>query len=523
VEENSVIFANGLVVTCDPLNRVGRFHLLVRDGRIQEIGGTLEMLSQLNPAATIVDASNRVLLPGFVNAHYHTESFLLHALTDGKPIAAWKSIRPLRQRTDLLMEAGYRTHMENVSRAAALAHIKSGTTTVGEMPLSYDAEGFDALQRAADSTGLRRVTVLQTWEQVERAREQRALGKRFALALGREEDYTVYSFENHVRTAKEFDCSLVAHAAEQRDDVDSVRKKFQKDLCVVYRDFGALRPSTVMVHMNHLAAADVALLSEADAPVVLCPYSTSLKRSGYPLLRRIAGKRLRLCVGTDWGNTDMLRELRFLGALPTLFSGVPTFSALDLLRMGTIDAAAALGVGQEVGSIEAGKRADIVSVALDDIRIDPLRESEYGAQTAEALLRSATAHHIQDVMINGGFVVRAGQAIRVDEEEVSRGFRQTFSDLIPSGEGKEAAGRAPSRTPSGPEKIFSFPSGDRGSEAEAESFIEGFAVLQESAPVSPAEPASPPPPMRPAPPEQSQSAPSLPKDVKKVFGEDDDF
>jgi 5-methylthioadenosine/S-adenosylhomocysteine deaminase len=523
VEENPVIFANGLVVTCDPLNRVGRFHLLVRDGRIQEIGGTLETLSQLNPAATIIDASNRVLLPGFVNAHYHTESFLLHALTDGKSFAAWKGLRPLRERIDLLMEAGYRTHMENISRAASLAHIKSGTTTVGEMPLPYDADGFDALQRAADSTGLRRVTVLQTWEQVERAREQRASGKRFALALGREEDYTVYSFENHVRTAREFECPLVAHAAEQRDDVESVRKKFQKDLCVVYRDFGALRPSTVMVHLNHATAADVALLSETDAPLVLCPYSTSLKRSGYPLLRRIAGKRLRLCVGTDWGNTDMLRELRFLGTLPTLFSGVPAFSALDLLRMATIDAAAALSMGQDVGSIEAGKRADIITVALDDIRIDPLRESDDGAQTVETLLRSATTHHIRDVMINGGFVIRAGQAICVDEQEVSRGFRQTFSDLIPSGEGKEAASRAPSKTPSGSEKIFSFPTGERGSESEAEGFVEGFAVLKGSAPVIPFAPAPAPPPRRPATPEKSQSAPSLPKDVKKVFGEDDDF
>ncbi len=520
--ENPVILANGLVVTCDPLNRVGRFHLLVRDGRIQEIGGTLETLAQLNPAATIIDASDRLLLPGLVNAHYHTESFLLHALTDGRPLALWKGNRLLRDRMDLLSEAGHRAHLENITRAASLAHVRSGTTTVGEMPLPHDAEGFDAMQRAADSIGLRRVTVLQTWEQVERARGHRTSGRRFGLALGREEEYTVYSFENHVRTAKEFECPLVAHAAEQREDVDTVRKKFHKDLAAVYRDFGALRPSTVMVHMNHIGATDVELVADADAPVVLCPHSTSLKRSGYPLLRRIAGRRLRLSIGTDWGSTDMFRELRFLWSLPSLFSDMPAFSALEVLRMATIDAAAALGIAQDVGSIEADKRADIVSIALDDIRIDPLREADNGMQVAETLLRSAGTEQIREVMINGKFVVRGGQLLGVDEQEVGRRYRQTFNVLIPPAEGKGSGTRVPSRAAVQPEKTFSFPTGERVAESGGQSFVEGFQVAKGPA-ESPVSPPASPPPQRPAPVERPANTPSLPKDVRKVFGEDDDF
>lgn len=525
--ENPVIIANGYVLCCDPTNRRGRFHLLVHDGRIQEIGGTLDLLTAQHPSAPVVDATDRVILPGFVNAHYHPHSFLFHEVTAGRPFSSWKNDRSLRDRVQSFLEPAHADQLGIIVRAALLANVKSGTTCIGELPPPVEARGFDLLLAAADTVGIRTVMMLQNWSQIARAREEKGSHHRFMISLGREEDYTVYSFENYVRSAKELGCSLVAHAGELRQNVDLVRKNFLKSLCTLFRDFGALQQSTLLIHMNHAGKEDAVLLAESGSTVALCIASAARKQSGYPFLRALAERPTRLCLGTDWGSVDMFAEMRFLLALPKLFAGMPVFSALDVLRMATIDGAVALGLGEEIGSIEVGKRADLTFFALDDVRCMPPCDGWNADQYAELILGALSSRDVVNVMVEGRFVVRDGRAALVNEEETIAEFRKV-REVVLTGEERQEEQRHMVGSLGSPvvrPKTYAFATGDRVLNPESEDFVEGIAFVKKPVPKTHIEE------------EQTKSSessqhsaipqptgkPELSKNVKKVFGEDDDF
>jgi 5-methylthioadenosine/S-adenosylhomocysteine deaminase len=527
VAENPLIIANGYLLCCDPGNHVGRYHLLVRDGRIQEIGGTLETLITLNPGATVVDASARLIIPGLVNAHYHTLSFLLHELTAGKPFSSWKNSRSLRSRTESFLEPGNAEQLRFVTLGALLASVKSGITCVGELPPPVEGRGFDLLLDAAGAVGIRSVMMLQNWAQITRVREEKASQHRLMISLGREEDYTVYSFENYARAAKELGCPLVVHAGELREDVDLVRKNFLKSLCTLFRDFGVLRPSTLLIHMNHGGKDDARPLTESRATVALCPASAVRKQSGYPFLRMLGEYSSRLCLGTDWGSVDLFTEMRLLRALPKLFAGMPVFSSLDVLRMATINGAVALGLEEEIGSIEVGKRADLTFLALDDIRVVPPRDGWNAGACAELVIGTFSSHDVADVMVDGRFVVRGGRGTLASEEEIITGFREIRETVLSGEERYHEPPRMAGSTATHAvrAKIYTFATGERTQTAEGEDFVEGFTVVKtpshEGLPEKENPPSSDPqqPPSIPRPMVQ----PELSKNVKKVFGEDEDL
>ena len=517
MEENPVIITNGYVLCCDPGNRAGRFHVLVRDGRIQEIGGSLEMLTALHPSATIIDATDKLIVPGLVNAHYHTLSFLLQELTAGKPFSSWKADRILRDHFQAFAEPGNADRLSVVARAASLAHLKSGTTCVGNFPPPVDAHGVDALVAAEDSIGLRSVMMLQTWDQIARVRQGKQAGRRFLVSLGREDDYTVYSFENHVRSAKELGCAVIAHAGEQRSDIDLVRRNFSKSLAALFRDFGALQPSTLLVHMNHAGKENVELLTEAGASLALCVASAARKQTGYPLLRMLTGRPARLCLGTDWGSTDMVAEMRFILNLPRLFAGMPVFSPLEVVRMGTINGAEALGVADEMGSIEVGKRADLTFFSLRDVRIPSPREGWTADKFAGLMLGSLSAQHVSEVMVGGRFLVSNGRSSAANEQDLIAELGAVRDGVLPTGE------QRPQASLSVRAKVLAFTSGERTLTPEGELFIEGSAGVERSDSAGDIEQKPSPMPLRPSVTPHATVQPELSKNVKKVFGEDEDL
>lgn len=525
MEEDPVIITNGFVLCCDPTNRSGRFHLVVRDGRIQEIGGTLEFLTAMYPRATVIDATDKLIIPGFVNAHYHTLSFLLEELTSGKPFSGWKSNQVLKEQLQSFTEPGSGGRLGVVARAAFLAHLKSGTTSIGQFPPPVGANGFDVLLAAGETTGVRTVTMLQSWDQIARAREEKSPQQRFMISLGREEDYTVYSFENFVRSAKELGCSLVAHAGEQRDEAELVRKIFSKSLCTLFRDFGALQPSTLLVHLNHGGKEDLEVMAHSGPSLVLCPISALRKQTGYPFLRLLAGRSVRICLGTDWGSTDMFAEMRFVQNLPKLFAGMPAFSAIDIIRMVTINGAAALGLDAEVGSIETGKRADLAFLSLLDVRTLAPREAWSTEGFAALTVESMSPMHVIDVMVGGHFLVRSGHAVKLNEQELVNELNAVRELLPPADDQRQGkpSGAPPAGTTVVRPKTFAFATGERTQNAEDEVYVEGFSVVKNTDTMKEVEEVKAPAPEPSRPPSQTTTPPELSKNVKKVFGENDDF
>jgi 5-methylthioadenosine/S-adenosylhomocysteine deaminase len=245
------------------------------------------------------------------------------------------------------------------------------------------------------------------------------------LSLGKEDEYTIYSFENHTRVSRERQIPLCAHIAEQPAEVERLRRNFKKSPLVVLKEYGALTATTQVIHGNYLGQSDLTALKSAGASLTLCPLSATSKRTGYPLLARLAHADLRMSIGTDWGASDVMAEIKLLRMLPNLVGGVRHFSPLELLRMATINGAHALGLGMSTGSLEIGKRADLVLLAperpgLPEGRGEPSPE-EIAAMVVDHLDRGS----ITDVLIDGKFVFRRER--REPEERTSQ--REAFLSL----------------------------------------------------------------------------------------------
>ncbi|MFN0159566.1 MAG: amidohydrolase family protein [Bacteroidota bacterium] len=519
--ESITIITNGHVITCDAQGRGGRLDLLIRDGRIMEVSDRPDLFSSLHPYATIVDASGKLIIPGFVNAHFHSESILLRERTAGLHFSLWKRDLRLREASQKLLSEESYADIRSLYQIAYFSHMKSGTTCVGEFPLPFNDKAFVQLLQAIDRTDVKAVVALQNWDQIRQAKELGAGAARFMLNLGKEEDFTVYTFDNLLRAANEHNLPTVAHVAEQREDAEIIRKNFQKNVLTVLREYNALQQTSLAVHLNHITDAEVDAAVEAGLSVAISPYSSARKQTGYPSLRALISRGVPCCLSTDWENTDMLTEMQFLHQLPLVLPSMQHIAPLDILRMATINGAVALGVGSETGSIEAGKKADLTFFSLRDVRIPPVDAHATTTDLAELLLDDISSRNISDVMIDGEFYLSNHHLMTIDEEELIEDRRVLHSKFFPSSKMRASRIEEDTTRP----RIIPFVLELKKPGIPLEGFEEGFSVLNTAPP--PQSRSSEPEQREPMPrrvPESSASGkPQLPKDVKKVFGEDDEF
>jgi 5-methylthioadenosine/S-adenosylhomocysteine deaminase len=523
------IVKNGYVLTCDAENRGGRYNMLIRDGRILEICDSLDLFTTLHPYATIIDASGKLIIPGFVNAHVHSESHLLKERTDKLHFDEWaRDLRFQECSAHLVDPAGY-DDMRSVYLAAYFASLKSGTTLVAEFGRPWKDQGFAMFLQTIQRSDLKTVVMLQNWDQVTYAQEHNAPRTLYMVSLGAEEDYTVYSFENTTRAARDLGIPLVAHIAERRDDVEVVKKNFQKNILPVLASYQALQPSTLLLHCNHLAESDVEIIKEMALTPVICARSAARKQSGFPSLRHLIASDVRMCIGTDWGNVDMMKELQFFDQLPLLIPGLRRYPAMELLRMATINGAFALGLAGETGSLEPGKRADLTFFKIEDVRLPVLSPYSSADELAEFLVRELNGNDVSDVMIDGELYVSGGQVLTMAEEDLVEGFRTTCEKLFPVAPSVKqpvaANGQQSESAPSKPRMIPFVPVG-RSPATQQEGFEEGFSVIPRQAETSDERGKNTN--LQPSPPrrdrqEKPRIQPELSKDVRRVFGEDEDY
>jgi 5-methylthioadenosine/S-adenosylhomocysteine deaminase len=520
--EGVTIITDARVLTCNPRTQSGRLSIVVRNGRIADLSPNGRLLLSLYPGAQTVDAAGKLVMPGFVNAHFHTESLLLRDVTEGRHPSLWGQDVRIQERLARLVDPAHAEDLRSLYLMSYFNHLRCGTTCVGEFPPMVDGRGLSTLLQAMKRTEVKSVVALQSWDQINEARNVPPDRQKFALSVGHETDFTVYTFQSLTRTAKELNLPLVAHVAEQKEDVETVKRNFQKGTVGLLRDFKVLQPPTVLVHLNHAGDEDMALVAESGCALVLCARSAAVKRTGYPSLRHMASRDISLSIGTDWGGVDMLEEMRFLSQLPLLFAGMPAFTPLEILSMATINGAESLGLAEETGSVTQGKKADLVFFDVSGLHSDLLDENPTAEAMAAFILNHLSARNITDVMVDGKFSVSGGHILAMPEENILAAYKKTIEKFSLIGAAPAHTVGAPKAQPEMHAKIIPFVPSDR-IEHEADGFEEGFTAV-EKAPEQkePPRPAAKPvsPPSRPQ--ERTLLKPELSKNVRKVFGEDDD-
>jgi len=460
-------------------------------------------LTSLYPGAAVVDAHDRIIIPGFVNAHHHGESVLLGHITRRAPYALWEDLPHLGVARARLLESSSFRDVLSLYRIAGFLHLRSGTTSVAEFPAPLAPAVLEGAMDQMAASGVRSVFALQTWEQIESVRSSSPGERLYSISIGPEDGYTTYSLESFVRASASSQYPLAAHLGEVRAGVEALRSRFKKSPLRILKDSGVLAPSLHLIHCNHLPENDLDIIRGGENIVTLCVRSTAAKQTGYPLLRALASRDVRICLGTDWGGTDLLGEIRIIRNLRRYVPGTPAYGPLELIRMATINGAHALGIAAHTGSLEVGKHADLLMIPHHDARLPALDSAPDAGEIARIVTDYCDTGMISDVMAQGVFRIRNGEPVRADASEILREFRRLQELYIPRGEREDD--RAPG-TPLAPTL--------QGEKTP----VLGHGEMEAEGPPDQTANTSPP---GTAPDATLQKFPAATKRIGKVFGEDD--
>jgi 5-methylthioadenosine/S-adenosylhomocysteine deaminase len=387
----------------------------------------------------IIDARGKALLPGLVNLHTHLPMTLLRGLAEDVDLQGF--LRRVWAAEAAVMDE---PTVELGSRLGALESLLGGCTTQLDMyfhdaathrgavaagarhvtgPVFFDGPGPDGLSWAT------RLEKLRGWPGVLDA----AGGPQVPVAAMPHATYTnspahlaeVADVLREVLGESGRRGLLTTHVSENEAENTDVLGRHGATPTALLDHAGWLdgRVPFVAAHGVHLTADDRARLADAGASVAHCPGSNLKLASGALPWEELRENGIRVGVGTDGcassNDLDMWQAMRQTALLARLTSGRPDVaSARDVLRAATIDGARALGLGDLIGSIEVGKRADLVLLDLDRPHLTPIHD------ITALLVFAAGRADVTDVIVDGDIVVRNGRSTRLDVAELLARVRE---------------------------------------------------------------------------------------------------
>ena len=528
--ESVKIIENGIVVTSDAQRRVGKYAILLKDERIAELNLRADGFKVRFPNAEVIDASEKVLFPGFVDPHYHGESFLLRNWTSGVLFSRWGRENSVRKAFARVYRDATKDDLAALYRAAYFSALKSGVTFLCEFGFDNLDHPFSAAREAMKRADLRGCVGVHNGEQIELAREQTSGAIQYGMVLPDEDNLTTYNLQSTLRVVGELKWPIISHLGETRRGLESLKRNFQRSIVRILDEYQVFQRTVHLLHLACLEEGDDDLLAERRLPLIINPTSLLSKRADLPPFATFLARGIPLALCSDWGCSDPFENIKSFMHLVAAIGADP-LDPFQLIEMHTIDAARALHVEQEVGSIEPGKKADFAFIDISDLRIHQVILENNPALMLRTLLDQVSARNVSDVMINGEFFVRKGQIMTYAEEDLKREYREMFDRLMKPVEPPAQDPAAPPSENAAP--ILHLVSGSAGEpreepaeepdfdagDGEDEPFEEGFRIIGKTGSIS--ERSAPPPRPTPPPKPERREDSGEPKPSGRVFGEDD--
>lgn len=409
--------------------------LLIRQGDIRIEGDTIVGLGQKLPgdADTVIDGKNILVLPGLINTHTHAAMSLLRSYADDMELKPWLEDKIWPAEAGLQGE-----HVYWGSMLAFLEMIRSGTTTFCDMYFFMDQVAKAALDtgiRGVLSRGLIEFTdpegknILENAELVKTYHNQ---GEgRLTCLFGPHAPYTCTPgyLKKVMAAADSLGVGLHIHIAETRQEVEDIRKLYGKTPVAHLRDLGLLDRHVVAAHCVHLTEEDLEILQKYNVGVCHNPTSNLKLASGVAPVPDMLTMGIPVGLGTDGAssnnNLNMFEEMHIASLIHKGVRLDPlVMGAEEVLKMATIGGARVLGIGDRTGSIEAGKKADLVLIDLEKPHLSP------EADLISNMVYSAQGSDVKTVIINGRILLKDYVFLPWDEKEIMRKAQETKSQLL---------------------------------------------------------------------------------------------
>lgn len=435
--KQSILIMGGTLVTMNAQSTVVRGNLFINDGRIKSIG------SEAPQADVVIDARGCAVLPGFVQTHIHLCQTLFRGAADDLALIDW-----LKQRV-WPMEASHSAASVRASAQLGIAElIRGGTTcaltmetvnhtsevfqivqqsgfraTVGKCMMDQGEGVPPALNEQTEESINESIALLDAWHGKEDGRIRYCFAPRFAISC------TSRLLKRVASLARERRVMIHTHASENPTECEIVERDTGMRNIAYLDSLGLTGPHVALAHCVHLVDAEIETLASTSTKVAHCPSSNLKLGSGIAPIKTMLERGVSVSLGADGAacnnRLDMFTEMRTAALLQKVSHGPEVLPAMRVLQMATIEGAKALGLSGEIGSLETGKRADVIVV-----NVQTLHSLPQAFDIESSIVYSAGAEDVQTVIIDGRLIMHDRLLQTMDEKEIAREAQEEAERLF---------------------------------------------------------------------------------------------
>jgi 5-methylthioadenosine/S-adenosylhomocysteine deaminase len=423
----SLLIRGGIVLTLNDRWDVIDGDVSIRDGRIAAVGPNLP-----GPHERVVEARGGYVLPGLIQTHVHLCQTLFRGYADDLALMDW-----LRTRVWPLEAAHTPDTLRVATRLATTELLSSGTTavltmetvhdtdvvfeavaesglraTIGKCMMDFDAQVPRRLQEETRHSIDESVAIRARWDGAANGRLHAAFAPRFAISCSRDLLEAVASLSD------QYQALVHTHASESREELAIVQKTTGARTNIEYLAIVRLAsPHLCAAHCVWVDDRDQQLLADHDIKVMHCPGSNLKLGSGIAPVPEMRARGITVSLGADGAacnnRLDMFEEMRLAAVLQAMRKQPGILPARDVLWMATRAGARTLGLEDEIGSIEVGKRADIIVVDRDRPHLAP------GPDPYSTLVYAVRGSDVRTTIVDGALLVDEFAPVRVDRREIA--------------------------------------------------------------------------------------------------------
>ncbi len=423
------ILTNAIVLTMDDKFNLYETGAVVVSGDSILAVGRQEEIQNAYQAENLLDCQGKILMPGLINAHTHVPMTLLRGLADDLRLDVWLMGYMMPVEREFVSPEFVRLG----TKLACAESIRTGVTTFVDM---YYFE-HDIAEATAEA-GLRAIcsqTVLKFptpdatsyEESLAAAEEFIKAWKDHPLIVPSVAPHAPYTCTDEIffactQLAQKYDAPLHTHIAETSNEVENIREEFGMPVVPYIRKRGVFDAKVIAAHCVHIDEGEMRTIKNAGAGVAHNPSSNLKLASGFANVTRMLELGLNVGIGTDGpasnNDLDMIEEIRLASMIAKCVSGDPTaLPARQTLAMATSMGAKAIHLDHLIGSLVAGKRADLILIGIDELHNSPNFKHNPDGVYAQVIY-AAKSTDVSDVMVNGRWLMRDRDLLTLDERQL---------------------------------------------------------------------------------------------------------
>lgn len=430
MEDNTILIKNALILSPNT-NFEGKQSLLIKDDIIAEIAPEIDE----SDVEKIIDAEGKILFPGLINTHTHLSMTLFRGLADDLSLDSWLNDHIWPMEANLNGDYCYIGAL-----LGAVELIKSGTTTFSDMYFY-----MEDVARAVDEAGIRAVLSYGMIDFGDAERRENEIKEnldlfkhcngmadgRIKVFFGPHSPYTA-SEELLIKVrelADEYNMGIHIHVSETEKEINDVSEEKGLRPFEYLDKIGFLGPDVVAAHCVWLSDEEIEIIKKNNVKVSHNPCSNMKLASGISPVSKLIENDICVSIGTDGAssnnNLDLIEELKTASLLQKVSTLDPkVLNSDESVAMGTIKGAEALALDDEIGSIEVGKKADIILIDTNSANMVPDSSS-----LSSNIIYSANGSNVDTTICNGKVLMENKKLVVLDEEEIYRKARQAIKEL----------------------------------------------------------------------------------------------